>query len=119
MVQSILLPPQIADKVNSATPYEINKYELTTSIEAYAKEVTLIGIILSDNYMKRLYKKSEAGYMFCIDQLHAWAKEFVDKYAYVDEWEEFCSTQTEFKNIMCWDDFVIAFGNKKFKEFCK
>ena len=82
-------------------------------IQDYATEVAMIAIILSDNYMKELYEKSQSGYIACIDQLQAWATEFVKLYAHVEEWEEFCNTQTLYKNIMCWDDFVIAYGADK------
>ena len=101
MTQAITLPKDVL------TP------DQSEIAERYAKEVALIAIILADNYMKQLYEERGMGYMACIDELHDWAVEFVEKYGHVEEWEEFCDTQTEFKNIMCWDDFVIAWGLRK------
>jgi hypothetical protein len=95
MSQAITLPKDVL------TP---NQSEIA---ERYAKEVALIAIILADNY----YVGRGKSYMDCIDELHGLAVKFVTKYAHVEEWEEFCDTQTEFKNIACWDDFVIAWGS--------
>ena len=90
-----------------------------SAINDYATEVALIAIIISDNIMKPFYEKSQIGYMACIDQIQLWAKEFVTMYAHVEEWEEFCSTQQIYKNIMCWDDFVIAYANEKLEGYGK
>jgi len=99
MTQAITLPKDVL------TP---NQSEIA---ERYAKEVALVAIILTDNFMEDLYNKRTAGYMACLDAIHEFAVKFVTKNAHVEEWEEFCDTQTEFKNIACWDDFVIAWGS--------
>lgn len=110
MTQAIPLPDQIFAAIKDSAPSKV--VEL---INDYAREVTIVGIILSDNYMKELYDYQGTGYIAAIDTLHDWAKEFVKLYAHVEEWEEFCDTQTVYENIMCWDDFVIAFGAAKMK----
>lgn len=109
----IMLPVEICSKYANSSPLAYN------AISNYATEVALIAIIISDNIMKPFYDKSQIGYMACIDQIQVWAKEFVTKYAHVEEWEEFCSTQTIYKNIMCWDDFVIAYANELLENYDK
>jgi hypothetical protein len=81
--------------------------------EDYAREVALVAIILSDNYMKELYEKQDIGYIACLDILHEWAVEYVEKFAHVEEWEEFLSTDRTYGECVCWDDFVISFGQTK------
>ena len=120
VTQTIPLPEEIVANVFAPFDGKIQKYNMETAvvkIKDYAREVAIVAIILSDNYMKELYEKSQSGYIACIDQLQAWATEFVKLYAHVEEWEEFCNTQTLYKNIMCWDDFVIAYGADKMKKY--
>lgn len=109
----ITLPVTICAKYANHSPLAFN------AINEYASEVALVAIIISDNIMKPLYEKSGIGYMACIDLIKDWAKEFVTMYAHVEEWEEFCSTQQIYKNIMCWDDFVIAYANEKLENYNK
>ena len=116
MTQAIVLPSEMAKGYIDDAHYRLDLEKL---VKDYAREVAVVAIILSDNYMKELYETPvgyHGSYMTCIDLIHEWAVEFVHKYAHVEEWEEFCATQTDFENIMCWDDMVIAFGNKKIKE---
>jgi len=118
MTQAIVLPEMISTILNQAGVPQTSTI-VEKAMNDYAREVAMVAIILSDNYMKELYETPvgyHGGYMTCIDLIHEWAVEFVHKYAHVEEWEEFCATQTDFENIMCWDDMVIAFGNKKIKE---
>ena len=81
----------------------------------YAKEVALVAIILSDNWMKPLYEKQDIGYIACLDVLHEWAEQFVSMFAHVDDWEEFLETDTRYGKCLCWDEFVIAYGEYKLK----
>jgi hypothetical protein len=108
-----MLPVELCSKYANNSPLAFN------AISDYATEVAMIAIIISDNIMKQLYDKSHIGYMACIDQIKDWSKDFVTLYAHVDEWEEFCSTQQIYKNIMCWDDFVIAYANEKLENYNK
>ncbi len=86
---------------------------MVTEINDYAREVAMVAIILSDNYMKQLYEKSNMGYMNCIDTLHQWAVEYITKFAHVTEWDEFLDTDRTFGHCSCWDDHCIAFGKAK------
>lgn len=79
----------------------------------YAKEVALVAIILSDNYMKPLYDKKDIGYIACLDVLHDWAVEYVKAHAHVTDWEEFLSGDRTYGNCACWDEHVINFGSHK------
>lgn len=107
MSQAIKLPANI-------THSKIMQKEIAD----YAREVAMVGIILSDNYMKSLYEAQGTGYIACIDTLHDWAVECVAKFAHVEEWEEFIDSDANpYKGrTMCWDDVVIAFGEEKMKE---
>lgn len=94
--------------------------QMAEEIKKYANELAVTAIILSDHYMKELYEVSQQGYMFCLDLLNVWAMEFVEKYAHVEEWEEFVYSEANpYKGTMCWDDVVIAFGEEKLNEFKK
>lgn len=125
MSQAKILPAQIVEAiVNIGNKERTERMKIAetlgTQIKEYANEVAVTAIILSDNYMKPLYKASGEGYMFCIDELQSWAKEFVDKFAHVEEWEEFIySDKNPYPKAMCWDDVVIMFGEEKFNEFKK
>lgn len=86
-------------------------------IAEYAREVAIVAIILSDNYMKSLYEAQGTGYIACIDTLQDWAVEFVTKFAHVEEWEEFIDSDANpYKQAMCWDDVVIFFGEEMMKK---
>lgn len=113
VTQAVMLPVAIVAK------YANTNGKAYEAINNWAREMTQIGIILADNYMKPLYEKSQLGYMFCIEELHNWALSFMMRYAHVEEWEEFCNTQTIYKNISCWDDFVIAFGKEQITNYLK
>lgn len=123
MSQATLLPEQIVTSIVNIGNMERTERmkiadDIKTQIGEYAREVSITAIILSDNYMKELYKVSQSGYIFCIDLLQTWAAQFVQKYAHVEEWEEFIYSDANiYKGTMCWDDFVIAFGEEKMKEF--
>ena len=111
--QEIILPKQICIEYANSSPMAF------LHIQNYATEVALISIIISDNIMKPLYDLSQIGYMACIDLIKDWSIEFVNMYAHVEEWEEFCNTQQIYKNIMCWDDFVIAYAHEKLTNYGK
>lgn len=114
MSQAIKLPIQIAHELVT------QQIPLVGDIQTYAREVAIVGIILSDNYMKQLYEASQQGYIFCIDLLQEWAVEFVEKFAEVEEWEEFIgSDKNPYPKAMCWDDVVIMFGLDKYNDFIK
>jgi len=100
MSQAIILPKDVLGS------------NLTEIANKYAKEVAMVAIILSDNYMKQLYEE-RGMYMACIDELHNWAVEYVEKFAHVEEWEEFLSTDRTYGECLCWDDHVVAFGQTK------
>lgn len=123
MSQAKILPEQIVANVFAPHDGKVVKHNMETVeklIRDYANEVAVTAIILSDNYMKALYKASGEGYMFCIDELQSWAKEFVDKFAHVEEWEEFIySDKNPYPKAMCWDDVVIMFGEEKYQHFIK
>lgn len=110
MNQSIKLPIDIVNGIPKIT--RIGVHTMCDEINQYAKEVALVSIILSDNYLERLYVKM-GGYMACIDELHRWAVEFITKFAHVKEWDEFLSTDRTFGECSCWDDMVVAFGKYK------
>ena len=112
MSQVIILPNTIVEPFSQiGLPLCADKAK--TQIERYAQEVAMVAIILSDNYMKQLYEKSNMGYMACIDVLHQWAVEYVTKFAHVTEWEQFLSTYRTYGDCLCWDDHVISFGKTK------
>ncbi len=115
MNQSIKLPDQIITKVvnmgNIAPDAELTNV-VKDMISDYSREVAWVSIILSDNYLERLYVKM-GGYMACIEELHRWAVEFVTKFAHVKEWDEFLSTDRTFGECSCWDDFIVAYGKTK------
>lgn len=117
---AITLPDQIVAKVvnmgNIAPDAELTNL-VKDKIKDYAKEVALVAIILSDNYMKELYEKSNIGYIGCLEVLHDWAVEYVTKFAHVEEWEEFLDTDTTYGKCLCWDDHVIAYGYNKLKNY--
>ncbi len=90
---------------------------LPQDLNAYIRELAKVAVVLSDNYMKDLYTHSLDGYICCVDQIHEWAVEFMEKFyhLYTDDWEEFCYSDTNPYNgrTDCWDDVVIAFGQEK------
>ena len=105
MSQAIVLPKNVLGP------------NMTAMAEDYAREVAWVAIILSDNCMKELYNKSHVGYITCLDKLHSWAVEYVEKFAHVEEWEEFLSTDRTYGECVCWDDHVIAFGQTKLVKY--
>jgi hypothetical protein len=111
MSQAIKLPISIVNGIPKIT--RIGVHTMVTEINDYAREVVMVAIILSDNYMKQLYEKSNMGYMNCIDTLHKWAVEYITKFAHVTEWDEFLDTDRTFGHCSCWDDHCIAFGKAK------
>lgn len=118
---AITLPDQIVAKVvnmgNIAPDAELTNL-VKDKINDYAKEVALVAIILSDNYMKELYEKENIGYIACLDILHQWAVEYVDMFAYVEDWAEWVDSENNpYKGTCCWDDVVIAYGADKMKNY--
>lgn len=117
MSQAIALPDSIVGRFSQmGLPLCADKAK--TQIESYAREVALVAIILSDNYMKELYENRKgsftmSGYMACIDELHSWAVEYVTKFAHVEEWEQFLLTDRTYGECLCWDDHIIQFGKTK------
>lgn len=121
MSQAIPTPNMIVAKVvnqgNIAEGAELLNV-VKERINDYAREVVLVAIILSDNYMKELYENNKgsftmSGYMACIDELHSWSVEYVTKFAHVEEWEQFLLTDRTYGECLCWDDHVVAFGQSK------
>lgn len=81
-----------------------------------AREYALIAAVLSDNYMKSIYKHQDIGYMACLDTIAEWTAEFYNKYQFTD-WEYVViNGHPDFTGTPCWDDAVIEFGGKKCKE---
>ena len=115
MGQEILLPENILNKIKSPIGAKLRK-EMSNDIEHYANEVSLTSIILSDNFMSKIYNHSD-GYMAAIDEISKWSAEFVSTYAHVTEWEDFCYNQKEFEGVQCWDSFVISWGERKLNQF--
>jgi hypothetical protein len=78
------------------------------------KEVSLLCVIFSDNFMTPLYEASNKGYMYCIEEISGWAAEFFSLYSHVTDWEQFLENpdNNPFKAV-CWDDFVISWGVNK------
>lgn len=120
MSQAIPTPDNIVAKVvnqgNIAEGAELLNV-LKQQIKEYAREVGFVATILSDNYMKELYDKTNTGYIACIDTIYEWADEYVTKYAHVEEWEAFLDTDRTFGECICWDDHVIAFGKHKLQNY--
>lgn len=113
---AITLPDQIVAKVvnmGNITPDAELTNLVKDKINDYVREIAMVAIILSDNYMKQLYLKSNMGYMNCIDTLHQWAVEYITKFAHVTEWDEFLDTDRTFGHCSCWDDHCMAFGKAK------
>lgn len=116
MTQAIPLPVHIGNEIRNienvdASTLATVAMSAETKANDYAHEVAIVGIILSDNYMKSIYARSN-GYIDSIDTLARWSKEFVTKFAHVEEWEEFIdSNENPYKGTtICWDDVVITFG---------
>lgn len=114
MNQVIVLPNSIVEPFNHIGLPSADKAK--TQIERYTREVALVAIILSDNYMEMLYEKTNNGYIGCIDVLHQWAVEYVTKFAHVTDWETFLETDRTFGECLSWDDHIISFGKTKLLE---
>ena len=109
MSQKTKLPIEIL--VESFT---VGGTNVVKDIQAYADEVAITAIVLSDAFMTELYPKQREGYIKAIDTIKDWANEFVNKFAHVEEWESFvASVNNPYKNCAAWDDIVIAFGKEK------
>ena len=111
MSYAIKLPEIIASQHNVH-----NSAALIEDIKKYAREIGWISVILSDNYMDKLYTKLGLGYMATMEMITEWAEEFVRTYAHVEEWEEFIYSDKNpygSTDVICWDDFVIRFGYEK------
>lgn len=98
-------------------PKNVLAPNMVAMVETYAKEVALVSIILSDNFMLLLYDKSNVGYMACLVELHTWAVEYIEKFAHVVEWEIFLSTDRTYGECWSWEDHVVAFGQTKLNNY--
>jgi hypothetical protein len=120
MSQAISTPDIIVTKVvnkGNISEDAILLEVVKEKIKDYAREVAMVAIILSDNYMKVLYEKTHIGYMCCLDELHTWAVEYVTKFAHVEDWEEFLDTDRTYGECLCWDDHVVMFGKHKLENY--
>jgi len=81
-----------------------------------------VAAIISDTIIKKLYKHVQKnigeGYIYTVDLIGQWAVEFETKYGEVD-WEDFQMNPTKYgfdESHCAWDDAVMSFAKKKFKE---
>jgi hypothetical protein len=82
-----------------------------TDVIDYAREVSFVAIVLSDELMGQLYdKRITGGYIDCIGIIHQWAVKFVETYAHIVDWFEFLETDRTYGNCSSWDEFVYSYG---------
>lgn len=81
-------------------------------------EYAMIGAIISDNFMKRLYEIVEDGYVECVNIIADVTERLVSK-CYPGlvniRWDEYLETFNNHE-YLCWDDFVIGEAEKLLKE---
>jgi len=90
----------------------------------YIRDIGMASAIISDSIMKKLYaavQKQGQGYVFTVELISEWAKEFVDKHKTTD-WEDalekgIAPLSKYLKSIICWDDAVMDFAHYKLNWF--
>ena len=114
MTQKIALPNEIVSSLKK------NKLTILKKINDYSKEVALVSIIISDGILHDLYSVHDIGYIACIDLIHDLAVEFVEAYAWVEDWEEFSySDKNPYKSATSWDDIVLFYAQEKLEDYKK
>ena len=77
-------------------------------------EIGMLAACLADHYLEQLYATSQIGYIGVLDELSAWAHEFYHKYyEQMKNWETFEQSEANIYKAICWDDFVVAWGQDR------
>jgi hypothetical protein len=112
--QAIKLPENIVGGIGVQAMWK--------EINIYASEVARVTVILTHNFFDKLLKeRGSMGYMDCVDLIQTWAIEFVNTFAYVEEWEAWIDSDENpyKKDTSCWDDVIVRFGFDKLKSIQK
>jgi hypothetical protein len=105
-----------AKGIEQAQGWYMPAYEIMQPSNPSPNEIALIAAILGDNFSKVIYDaENEMGYIATIEQLALWAQEFYDKYKDTD-WEAWSLSAPGYPTGICWDQFVIEWGEKKVQE---
>ena len=81
-------------------------------------EIGMLAACLADHYLNQLYEKSQIGYIGVLDEISAWAHEFYNKYYQpMKDWEAFEESDANIYKAICWDDFVVAWGQDRFNAY--
>lgn len=81
-------------------------------------EIGMLAACLADNYLKDLYEKSGIGYIAVLDEISAWAHEFYNSfYEKLKDWETFEDSSDNVYKSLCWDDFVMAWGQERMAKY--
>lgn len=88
-----------------------------------AGDIGMISCILSYHYFEKMMtsEREAGGLIACYERISIWAKEFHDQYKDFD-WETLLTPEElpddfPYKNSMCWDDMVAAYGADKMLEW--
>ncbi len=111
----------------------------TLNKKDYARECSMVAAIIADHILKRLYNKSQIGYIAVVDLISSWAIEFVEKHKKTN-WEDVLENDTmhpiskkfQKKRIIrtrlnqkrevvpyiigCWDDAIADFAEYKLEK---
>lgn len=81
-------------------------------------EIGMLAAIFSDTFLNELYEKSGKGYITVVEEISAWAHEFYNLYYLkLKNWDEFSESHDNIYQAICWDDFVIAWGEERLNKY--
>lgn len=85
-------------------------------------QIGMIAACLTDNFLKPLYnfsnEKNYFGYLGSLAEISDWSHEFYDEYGLsLNDWESFQSSGKNIYKSPNWNDFLVAWGTERIREF--
>jgi len=98
-------------------PMSMRSYPLNSK-----EQIDMIATCLADNFVKKIYdfqnEKSYSAYVKSLSEIFHWAHEFYIEYNHkMKDWESFKRSIDNIYNVNTMEDFQIAWGNQRIKQF--
>jgi hypothetical protein len=98
-------------------PMNMRSYHLNNH-----EQIDMIATCFADNFVKEVYdfqnEKSYSAYVKSLSEIFNWAHEFYIEYNHkMKDWESFEKSQDNIYNVNTMEDFQIAWGNQRIKQF--